>query len=63
MSNICDGTTNVPKLRESKAYCEGRAAAAGGAGAVALAVGAPLVWGALCGAVQGALTRRGRRRS
>ena len=28
MSNLCNGTTNVPKLRESKAYCEGRAAAA-----------------------------------
>jgi len=42
---------------------EAVAAAAGGAGAVALAVGAPVVWGALCGAVQGALTRRRRRRS
>jgi len=31
VSNRCDGTTNVPTLRESKAYCEGRAAAAAGA--------------------------------
>ncbi len=31
MSNRCDGTIEVPKLRESKAYCEGRAAAAAGA--------------------------------
>jgi hypothetical protein len=31
MSNICNGTNDVPKLRESKAYCEGRAANAAGA--------------------------------
>lgn len=31
MSNLCNGTNDVPKLRESKAYCEGRHAAAGGA--------------------------------
>jgi len=35
----------------------------GGAGAAALAMGAPLVWGAACGVVQGLLARRGVRRS